>query len=116
MTAVEIENRIVFADTVPKPLPKALKDVPALDPVVISSRLRPWITDIAERMQCPIEFAAVTALMAAGSVVGNGVVVKPKVRDPWIVASNIWVGRSLSAKREETFESSVIFFGFKINL
>jgi len=57
---------------------------------MIPRPLRTWITDIAERMQCPIEFPAVTALVAIGGVIGNAVVVKPKARDPWIVVPNIW--------------------------
>ena len=48
-------------------------------------------------MQCPIEFLAVGALVAAGSVVGNRIGVQPKRLDTgWIEVPNLWgavVGR-----------------------
>ena len=48
-------------------------------------------------MQCPIEFLAVGAMVAAGSVVGNRIGVQPKKHDTgWIEVPNLWgavVGR-----------------------
>jgi len=41
-------------------------------------------------MQCPIEFPAVASLVAAGALIGNSVVIKPKAQDPWIVVPNVW--------------------------
>ena len=58
---------------------------------------RDWVGDIAERMQCPVEFLAVGAMVAAGSVVGNRVGVQPKQLDTgWVEVPNLWgaiVGR-----------------------
>lgn len=90
MTAAYIEERLMFTETMPKALPKPLRPVPALVPELIPDALRPWLVDIAERMQCPLEFPAVAALVAAGAIIGNSVVVKPKGRDPWLVVPNIW--------------------------
>ncbi|MBK7393822.1 MAG: DUF3987 domain-containing protein [Chloracidobacterium sp.] len=90
MTAAEIEDRLNFAEVEPKELPNGLRPVPILDPQMIPEPLRLFVTDIAERMQCPIEYPAVAALVAAGAVIGNAVVVKPKTLDNWIVVSNIW--------------------------
>lgn len=90
MTAAQIEERIVFSEVIPTPLPNTLKPVPILEPDLIPSPLRTWITDISERMQCPIELPAVAALVALGAVIGNSVVTKPKARDPWIVVPNLW--------------------------
>ncbi len=90
MTAAYIEDRLTFTGTVPKPLPEPLRPVPPLVPELIPEALRPWLVDIAERMQCPIEFPAVASLVAAGALIGNSVVIKPKAQDPWIVVPNVW--------------------------
>ena len=80
----------------PKPLPGGLLPVPAFDTAMLPDAFRPWIEDIAERMQVPPEFAAVPAMIAAGSVIGNRIAIRPKARDDWQEVPNLWgmiVGR-----------------------
>lgn len=74
-----------------------LPAVTAFDERLLPGAFRPWVADIAERMQCPIEYPAVGAMVAAGSVVGNRVGVQPKQHDTgWVEVPNLWgaiVGR-----------------------
>jgi putative DNA primase/helicase len=80
----------------PEPLPDGLPPVPAFDPDLLPEALRPWVLDIANRMQCPTDFPAVGALVALSSLIGARAVVAPKARDDWRVVPNLWgviVGR-----------------------
>ena len=80
----------------PKPLPD---DLPAVQPFnfdCLPDTLRPWLEDISERMQCPPDFAAVSATIALGSLIGRKVGIRPKRQDDWLVVPNLWgmtVGR-----------------------
>jgi putative DNA primase/helicase len=70
--------------------------VPALDPLLLPAALRPWLADIAERVQCPLEFPACGAMVALAAVVGRQVGIRPRLRDDWTVIPNLWgavVGR-----------------------
>lgn len=77
------------AERVPTPLPSVLLPVPTLTPKMLPEGLRSWLTDIGHRAQMPIEFGAVPALVALSSLPKN-IVVRPKVRDTWIEACNLW--------------------------
>ena len=80
----------------PTPLPDALPPVDAFDPALLPEALRPWVMDIANRMQCPVDFPAVAALVAISSLIGARAVIQPKERDDWQVVPNLWgavVGR-----------------------
>ena len=41
-------------------------------------------------MQCRLEFTAVRAIVAAASLVGVRIVIRPKRRDDWTVVPNLW--------------------------
>ena len=80
----------------PAPLPDALPPVAAFDAEMLPEALRDWVADIAHRMQCPVDFPAVGAVVALSSLIGARAVVKPKARDDWSVVPNLWgliVGR-----------------------
>lgn len=80
----------------PTPLPNALPPVMAFDADLMPVALRGWVMDIAHRMQCPPDFAAVGAVVALSSLIGARAVVQPKERDDWQVVPNLWgliVGR-----------------------
>jgi len=82
--------------TEPKPLPSGLPPVKAFDLSMMPDTLGPWISDIAERMQAPIEFVAVPAIVAAGSVIGRKVGIRPQEHTDWYEVPNLWgciVGR-----------------------
>jgi putative DNA primase/helicase len=81
----------------PTPLPDALPPVDRFDLALMPEALRPWIADIAHRMQCPVDFPAVGALTALSSLIGARAVMAPKALDDWQVVPNLWglaVGRS----------------------
>jgi putative DNA primase/helicase len=74
----------------PIPLPNALPPVAPFDFDLLPDALRPWIADIANRMQCPPDFPAVGALVALSSLIGARAVMAPKARDDWQVVPNLW--------------------------
>lgn len=80
----------------PTPLPTALPAVDPFDPELLPVALRPWVMDIAHRMQCPADFPAVAAVTGLSSLIGPRAVIRPKARDDWEVVPNLWgavVGR-----------------------
>ncbi|HSJ04496.1 MAG TPA: DUF3987 domain-containing protein, partial [Verrucomicrobium sp.] len=81
----------------PIPLPVILPPVHSFDPAWLPNSLAPWITDIAERMQCPPDFPAVAAMVALSSVAGNRFAIQPQEFDSgWIEHPHLWgmiVGR-----------------------
>ena len=89
-------GRLADAWADPIPLPDLRVPVPPFDPELLPARLRPWLGDISERMQCPPEFPAVGALVALASLVGRQLGIRPKRHDDWLVVPNLWgavVGR-----------------------
>jgi hypothetical protein len=82
--------------TKPDPLPPTLPAVPQFDPLLLPEALRSWVEDVAERVQCPIDYPAAGVLVALGSVVGRQIGIRPKRKDDWFVCPNLWgavVGR-----------------------
>lgn len=80
----------------PRSLPSGLAPVAAFDIGLLPTGLARWVGDISDRMQAPPEFVAVPAMIAAGSVIGRKVVVRPQANTDWYVVPNLWgciVGR-----------------------
>ena len=122
-----LESNALESAQWPKPagLPTALPDVQRFDPSLLPETLRPWIADVADRMQCPPDFPAAAAVVCVSAVVGRQVAIRPKAMDDWTVVPNLWgtiVGRpsllktpalaepmkmleSLEAKAREAFEA-----------
>lgn len=76
----------------PEPIKQELPAVPILDAELIPEPYRPWILDIAHRMQCPPDFAAVTAMVMTGAIIGTACGIKPKRNDLWLCTSNLYGG------------------------
>jgi hypothetical protein len=76
----------------PEKLPDELPSVPAMAPAMIPESLRPWLCDIADRMQCPLDFPVIGAIVTAGSLIGRQLAIRPKRQDDWIVIPNLWGG------------------------
>ena len=74
----------------PQAIPDDLAAVKPLDPSLLPATLRPWVVDIAERMQCPIEFPAVSAMVALAGMVGRRAAIRPMQRDDWTEYPNLW--------------------------
>ena len=80
----------------PEPLPSNLLPVLPLCRDLLPEPFAPWLMDIAERMQCPLDYPAVGAIVALASVVGNQISIRPKRHDDWTVVPNLFgaiVGR-----------------------
>lgn len=80
----------------PMPLPDTLPLVSPFDFDLLPNTLRPWIQDIAERVQCPPDFPAVGAMISLAAVVGRKIGIRPKRQDDWLEVPNLWgaiVGR-----------------------
>ena len=73
-----------------EPLPVGLLPVPQMSDTLLPKSFRPWLCDIAERMQCPLDFPAIGALVALSSVVGDRIAIHPKRHDDWTVIPNLW--------------------------
>ena len=76
----------------PEAIGQQLPPVPPFDPKLIPAPMRAWIADVAHRMQCPLDYCAVGALVALAGVVGASIAIKPKRRDDWLVVPNLWGG------------------------
>lgn len=74
----------------PGSLPGELPEVPALDSALLPKALRPWITDIADRIQCPLDYPAAGVMVALAGVVGRQIAIRPQLHDDWTVIPNLW--------------------------
>lgn len=77
----------------PEKLPQPLLPVPALDPSHLPDALQEAVIDIADRLQCKMDYIAVAMLSAAGAVVGNKIGIFPYKNDEsWEVYPALWGG------------------------
>ena len=77
----------------PQRLPSALLTVPELNPEHLPDAIKDAVVDIAERLQCPMDYLAVAMLSAAGAVIGNKVGIFPYANDEsWQVFPALWGG------------------------
>jgi putative DNA primase/helicase len=74
----------------PVALPSKLLTVDPFDEVMLPTALRGWVADIADRMNCPLDFIAVPAMIAAASLIGRRVGIRPQVHTDWTEAANLW--------------------------
>ena len=74
----------------PRPLKAELPPVSVFNPAALPSQFRDWVQDIAERMNCPLDLVAIPAMVAAGSLVGRKVGIRPQQRTDWLEVGNLW--------------------------
>jgi putative DNA primase/helicase len=74
----------------PKPLPTKLPKVAQFDVEFLPPSIAPWVADISERLQCPMDYPAVTAIVALGSLIGRRVGIKPQQKTDWTEVPNVW--------------------------
>ena len=67
-----------------------LGPVAAFNSKFLPNALAPWVDDIAERLQCPPDYVAVSAVVALGSVIGRRVGIKPQAKTDWIEYPQSW--------------------------
>jgi hypothetical protein len=76
----------------PKPIHTALQSVEPMPAAIIPEPFRGWLSDIAHRMTCPLDFPTVAAIIGTGAIIGAGCGIRPKRNDNWQVISNLWGG------------------------
>ncbi len=76
----------------PEEIRDILKPVAGLPADSLPDGVRPWLEDVALRMQCPLDFVAVSAIVVASSVIGARCAIKPMKNDDWEVIPNLWGG------------------------
>jgi putative DNA primase/helicase len=76
----------------PEPILGTLPPVDEFDPELLPEALRAWVTDIAERLQIPVDFPAATAIVELSGVIGRRARIQPKRFDDWEVTPNLWGG------------------------
>lgn len=74
----------------PEPVGDCLPSVPIFEPELLPYDLRAWVTDIANRMQVPIDLPAIYAMCALSVVATGARTVQPKRFDPWRVYPILW--------------------------
>jgi hypothetical protein len=80
----------------PKELPSELAKVAAFDSSFLPEKLAPWVGDISDRLQCPPDYVAVSAITALGATIGRRIAIAPQMKTDWIEVPNLWgafVGR-----------------------
>ncbi|MDZ4323296.1 MAG: toprim domain-containing protein, partial [Alphaproteobacteria bacterium] len=90
-------DKVLHQTEWPEPTPISsikndLAPVVPLPPQLIPEPYQPWLVDIAERMQCPLDYVAVGSLIVTASLIGTGCSIKPKALDSWTVIPNLWGG------------------------
>ena len=81
----------------PRLLSATLAQVCPFDPQVLPETLRPWVLDVAERLQVPADYPAVAAIVMLAGALGRRASIRPLQHDHWVVFPNLWgaiVGRS----------------------
>ena len=76
----------------PEPLSFKLLHVEPFSDSLLPAELLPFVSDVADRMQCPPDFVAIPAVVMLGALIGNGCCVRPKQHDDWSEFPNIWGG------------------------
>ena len=74
----------------PEELPEYTREAESITPEMIPKNLQGFCLDITERMQVPLDFVAIPMIVAAASVIGRKVTIKPLSNDPWVVIPNLW--------------------------
>lgn len=74
----------------PTDLPDELLAVEAFRIDLLPKVFQAWITDIAERLQCPADFPAVAIMVAVSGIVGRKIGIRPQQFTDWLVVPNLW--------------------------
>src|SRR5712692_2850384 len=81
----------------PRPLSGALAEVCPFDPELLPEVLRPWVLDLAERLQVPADYPAAALIVMLAGALGRRASIRPQRHDHWMVVPNLWgaiIGRS----------------------
>jgi hypothetical protein len=99
--------RVVTRVPEPQDLPASLLPVPPFDPDLLPENFRPWAEDIGLRMQVPLDYVAIAAMIGAGTLIGRKIVVRPKQKDNWNRSTKPVGHRCWSIRRDEITRDEV---------
>lgn len=85
----ETLSTIYIDEKKPAEIKCKIPPVKPLSDELIPEVYRAWLADVAYRMQTPLDFVTVSALVITGSVIGSGCGIRPKQKDNWEVIPNI---------------------------
>jgi hypothetical protein len=80
----------VFDWETPNEIATKVPPVQLLTAELIPEPFRAWLDDVAHRMQTAPDFAAISAIVISGSLIGAGCGIRPKMRDDWEIIPNVW--------------------------
>ena len=89
-TGKQEEKKPEEAWGVPQPIPDGLLPVTPMPLALVPAAFQGWLEDVAKRMQVPLEFVTIPAIVVASSVIGSQCRIRPKRRDDWAVMPNLW--------------------------
>jgi len=81
----------------PRPLCATLAEVCPFDPELLPETMRPWVLDLAERLQVPADYPAAALIVMLAGALGRRASIRPQRHDNWRVIPNLWgaiIGRS----------------------
>ena len=73
-----------------KCLPDISLAAPLLRAEMIPKPFRKWIIDVSDRMQVLPDFIAPMAIVAASTVIGRQIAIRPKKQDSYTIIPNVW--------------------------
>jgi len=77
----------------PHPLDGELPKVEQIAEELLPVSFRPLVCDVAERMQTPVDYPAVVAVLCLAGAVNRRALIQPKAHDTsWVVVPNLWGG------------------------
>lgn len=91
-------------------------ELPEFHESLLPDAFQAYVMDLTETLQCPIEFPAVSIMVAASTVIGAGCEVRPKLKSNWSVVPNLWgllVGYAGSMKTPALVASNSILKRFE---
>jgi Protein of unknown function (DUF3987) len=78
--------------TAPLPFKKDLLPVPEFDVTFLPEPMKRYAEDIAESLQCPIDYLAVGLFVSFSSIIGAGCAIRPLQQGDWTIIGNLWGG------------------------
>src|SRR5262245_25517275 len=72
------------------PLRSGITTADSLSFAFLPDALAPWVEDVAHRLQCPLDYVAVAALVSLGAVIGRRIGIKPQAKTDWVEVPNLW--------------------------
>jgi len=77
----------------PEPIQCELPAVQSFSEALLPDSLRPLVSDVAERMQVPLDYPAAAAVLCLAGAVNRRAVIQPKANDTgWVEVPNLWGG------------------------